>query len=232
MGANLKGLANTLKNKIYQAKKKGIDTSFIPRGYSKLSDTQKLNLINRLGQQINGDNYSYHGINSPTPKKRASKPKTTSRIPKSELQNILNELNYKRNQLGNIAAVNSYLCREDVGEYQEWVDYDMKKYGRISKETFDKLRKADLTVVKDEYGDYEVIPHEKIHEACKKRKVDKKLEESIIYTSEGLNNAMKEFAKVVRDWKKTHVDSQEEKVIAESNWDDDSFNTFIATLEG
>lgn len=121
---------------------------------------------------------------------------------------------------------------EDVGEYQEWVDYDMKKYGRISKETFDKLRKADLTVVKDEYGDYEVIPHEKIHEACKKRKVDKKLEESIIYTSEGLNNAMKEFAKVVRDWKKTHVDSQEEKVIAESNWDNDSFNTFIATLEG
>lgn len=121
---------------------------------------------------------------------------------------------------------------EDVGEYQEWVDYDMKKYGRISKETFDKLRKAGLTAVKDEYGDYEVIPHEKIHEACKKRKVNKKLEESIIYTSEGLNNAMKEFAKVVRDWKKTHVDSQEEKVIAESNWDDDSFNTFIATLEG
>lgn len=120
---------------------------------------------------------------------------------------------------------------EDVGEYQEWVDYDMKKYGRISKETFDKLKKADLTVVKDEYGDYEVIPHEKIHEACRKRKTDKKLEESIIYTSEGLNNAMKEFAKVVRDWKKTHVDSQEEKVITESNWDDDSFNTFIATLE-
>ena len=121
---------------------------------------------------------------------------------------------------------------EDVGEYQEWVDYDMKKYGRISKETFDNLRKAGLTAVKDEYGDYEVIPHEKIHEACKKRKVNKKLEESIIYTSEGLNNAMKEFAKVVRDWKKTHVDSQEEKVIAESNWDEDSFNTFIATLEG
>ena len=121
---------------------------------------------------------------------------------------------------------------EDVGEYQEWVDYDMKKYGRISKETFDNLRKAGLTAVKDEYGDYEVISKEKIHEACKKRKVDKKLEESIIYTSEGLNNAMKEFAKVVRDWKKTHVDSQEEKVIAESNWDDDSFNAFIATLEG
>ena len=76
MGANLKGLANTLKNKIYQAKKKGIDTSFIPRGYSKLPDSQKLNLINRLGQQITGKNYSYQGINSPSPKKRVSKPKT------------------------------------------------------------------------------------------------------------------------------------------------------------
>lgn len=77
MGANLKGLANTLKNKIYQAKKKGIDTSFIPRGYSKLPDSQKLNLINRLGQQTNGKNYSYQGINSPSPKKRASKPKSS-----------------------------------------------------------------------------------------------------------------------------------------------------------
>ena len=76
MGANLKGLSNTLKNKIYQAKKKGIDTSFIPRGYSKLPDTQLLNLINRLGQQINGGNYSYQGINSPSPKKMVSKPKT------------------------------------------------------------------------------------------------------------------------------------------------------------
>ena len=48
MGANLKGLANTLKNKIYQAKKKGIDTSFIPRGYSKLPDSQKLDKIIKI----------------------------------------------------------------------------------------------------------------------------------------------------------------------------------------
>ena len=144
MGANLKGLSNTLKNKIYQAKKKGIDTSFIPRGYSKLSDSQKLNLINRLGQQTNGKNYSYQGINSPSPKK-VSKPKTTSRIPKSELQNILNELNYKRNQLGNIARVNSYLGREDVGEYQsrqesKFLLYDVKDIkGDISAKDITKI---------------------------------------------------------------------------------------------
>ena len=149
MGANLKGLSNTLKNKIYQAKKKGIDTSFIPRGYSKLSDSQKLNLINRLGQQTNGKNYSYQGINSPSPKKRVSKPKTTSRIPKSELQDILNELNYKRNQLGNIARVNSYLGREDVGEYQSLQElnfllYDFKDIkGDISAKDITKIAKKN-----------------------------------------------------------------------------------------
>lgn len=78
MGANLKGLANTLKNKIYQAKKKGVDVSFIPRGYSKLSQSEQLNLVNRLGGLINGKNYSYQGIHSSTPKKRkTSKTKTS-----------------------------------------------------------------------------------------------------------------------------------------------------------
>lgn len=78
MGANLTGLANTLKNKIYQAKKKGVDTSFIPRGYSKLSQSEQLNLVNRLGGLINGKNYSYQGIHSSTPKKpRTSKSKTS-----------------------------------------------------------------------------------------------------------------------------------------------------------
>ena len=149
MGANLKGLSNTLKNKIYQAKKKGVDTSFIPRGYSKLPDTQLLNLINRLGQQTNGKNYSYQGINLPSPKKRISKPKTNSRIPKSELQNIVNELNYKRNQLGNIVAVNSYLGREDVGEYQSLQElnfllYDFKDIkGDISAKDITKIAKKN-----------------------------------------------------------------------------------------
>ena len=69
MGANLTGLANTLKNKIYQAKKKGVDVSFIPRGYSKLSQSEQLNLVNRLGGMINGKNYSYQGIHTTGPKK-------------------------------------------------------------------------------------------------------------------------------------------------------------------
>ena len=45
----------------------------------------------------------------------------------------------------------------DLSEYQKWVDYDMKRYHRISKITQDKLDKAGLEVVKDDHGDYEVI---------------------------------------------------------------------------
>lgn len=49
----------------------------------------------------------------------------------------------------------------DVGKYQKWVDYDMKRYGKISDKTKGLLKKAGLEVVKDKYGDYEVIASDK-----------------------------------------------------------------------
>lgn len=48
-----------------------------------------------------------------------------------------------------------------VNKYQEWVDYDMKKYGKISNITKGKLDKAGFEVVKDDHGDYEVIAKDK-----------------------------------------------------------------------
>lgn len=60
----------------------------------------------------------------------------------------------------------------DVGEYQKWVDYDMERYGKVSKTTLEKLKKAGLTVVKDKYGDLEVIAHENIHESVKSVSVE------------------------------------------------------------
>lgn len=45
----------------------------------------------------------------------------------------------------------------DLTEYQKWVDYDMKKYHKISANTMNKIKSAGLSVVKDQYGDYEVI---------------------------------------------------------------------------
>ena len=60
---------------------------------------------------------------------------------------------------------------QELGEYQKWVDYDMKRYGKISDKTMAKVKSAGLTVVKDKYGDYEVIAHEPVKECdCKDEK--------------------------------------------------------------
>lgn len=49
---------------------------------------------------------------------------------------------------------------KDLAKYQKWVDYDMKRYGRISDNTLNYLKRAGLEVVKDNHGDYEVIAKE------------------------------------------------------------------------
>lgn len=45
---------------------------------------------------------------------------------------------------------------KDVDKYQEWIDFDMKRYGKISDITMNKIKDAGFTVTKDQYGDYEV----------------------------------------------------------------------------
>lgn len=47
----------------------------------------------------------------------------------------------------------------DITKMQEWVDYDMKHYGKISEKTNDILRENGLSVVKSKYGQYEVVAH-------------------------------------------------------------------------
>lgn len=46
---------------------------------------------------------------------------------------------------------------DGVAKYQRWVDYDMKRYGKISDKTKSYLDRAGLEVVKDDHDDYEVI---------------------------------------------------------------------------
>lgn len=45
----------------------------------------------------------------------------------------------------------------DLKKYQEWVDYDMKRYGKVSDKTRAEIEKAGLEIIKSRYGDYEVI---------------------------------------------------------------------------
>lgn len=53
---------------------------------------------------------------------------------------------------------------DDVTKYQRWVDYDMSRYGKISRTTRDELEKAGLTTVEDKYGELEVIAKAPIEE--------------------------------------------------------------------
>lgn len=59
---------------------------------------------------------------------------------------------------------------DDLAKYQKWVDYDMKKYGRISNETKKALEEVNLTIVKDKYGAYQVISKEIDGKALKESK--------------------------------------------------------------
>lgn len=43
-----------------------------------------------------------------------------------------------------------------IKDAQKWVDYDMKKYGKISQRTNDLVKKAGFQIIKDDHGDYEV----------------------------------------------------------------------------
>ena len=69
------------------------------------------------------------------------------------------KLNYPED-LADLKRVDESFAANDLAKYQEWVDFDMKKYGRISEITQSKLDKAGLEVVKDDHGDYEVIAKE------------------------------------------------------------------------
>lgn len=71
----------------------------------------------------------------------------------------------------------------DIDEYQQWVDYDMKRYGKISNKTNKEIKEAGLQVVKDKYGDYQVIAG----------KYDESLKESVD------NDTKESFGQVARD---------------------------------
>lgn len=82
---------------------------------------------------------------------------------------------------------------QDLSEYQKWVDYDMEKYGRVSKDTFSKIRAAGLNVVRDQYGEYEVIakrPVERNESTELKEDLDMSRKEMINWIEEHWNDTI------------------------------------------
>ena len=244
MGANLKGLANTLKNKIYQAKKKGVDTSFIPRGYSKLPDTQKLNLINRLGQQINGDNYSYHGVhNTITPKT----PKIKTVSPRSNLGKYMkktgiNDINIAQQNLQDIEhyarqiknfkkhMIPGMKLRHAYGDIQKLIDLGYDKTSNIiNKEDKNTLRKIVglLSQAIDEK-----ISDSDLRSAMARQGLEAETQEKLLNKFDKLNNVQKlslnsqlwdrfklKYPKYMEEYNNAPTESEKEKVI-ENIWKD------------
>ena len=244
MGANLKGLSNALKNKIYQAKKKGIDTSFIPRGYSKLPDAQLLNLINTLGQAISGANYSYQGIhNTITPKT----PKTKKINPRTNLgkymnktgindidiaQQNLKDIEYYARQIKNFKnhMIPGMKLRHAYGDIQKLIDLGYDKTSNIiDKEDANTLRKIVglLSQAIDEK-----ISDSDLRSAMARQGLGAETQEKLLKKFDNLNNVQKlslnsqlwdrfrlKYPKYMEVYNNAPTESEKEKVV-EDIWKD------------
>ena len=244
MGANLKGLSNTLKNKIYQAKKKGIDTSFIPRGYSKLPDTQLLNLINRLGQETNGKNYSYQGINNTiTPKiQKPKKINPRTNLGKYMNKTGINDINIAQQNLKEIEKYAKQIknfknhmipgmkLRHGYGDIQKLIDLGYDKTSNIiNKEDKNTLRKIVglLSQAIDEK-----ISDSDLRSAMARQGLGVKTQEKLLTKFNNLNNVQKlslnaqlwdrfqlKYPKYMEEYNNAPSESEKEKVI-ENIWKD------------
>lgn len=242
MGANLKGLSNTLKNKIYQAKKKGIDTSFIPRGYSKLPDTQLLNLINRLGQQTNGKNYSYHGINNtitpkiPKPKKISPRTNLGKYMKKTGINDIniaqqnLKDIEHYARQLKNFKnhMIPGMKLRYAYGDIQKMIDLGYDKVSNIiNKEDKNTLRKIVglfSQTIDEKIGDKD------LRSAMARQGLSLNTQQTLLSKFDKLNNVQKlslnaqiwdrfqlKYPKYMEEYNNAPTQSEKEKVI-ENIW--------------
>lgn len=73
-----------------------------------------------------------------------------------------------------------------IEDAQKWVDYDMKKYGRISGKTNRLVKKAGFQIIKDDHGDYEVTAGK--FESCNRGKINKSLKENVDDPAEIIGN--------------------------------------------
>lgn len=114
MSRNLKGISKSIANKKYSLKSKGITdkrlNEIIPKGYSKLSETEQQNILNNLNNLIptNVSNKVKRGVN---------------RVSKKELTSVLKEINSIRNQL-NVKEFNMFLpsVKNSNMKYQQAIE--------------------------------------------------------------------------------------------------------------
>ena len=113
---------------------------------------------------------------------------------------------------------------EELSKYQEWVDYDMKRFGKISNETMREIAEAGLTVVKDKYGDWEVIAHEPIHNDDSRLR--RKFDPNVSFSIQNIKSAIKEGNQKSLDKEMWYFDRDINTDLMEEN---DYVNMFTST---
>lgn len=74
---------------------------------------------------------------------------------KAETQDQM-EKDYKVDFINESLKESDLPAPKSIEDCQKWVDYDMKKYGKISDNTNEIIKKAGFQIIKDDHGDYEV----------------------------------------------------------------------------
>lgn len=70
--------------------------------------------------------------------------------------NVLYEADYEVEDYDESLHESDKPAATSIEDAQKWVDYDMKKYGKISARTNRLVKKAGFQIIKDDHGDYEV----------------------------------------------------------------------------
>ena len=123
-----------------------------------------------------------------------------------------------------------------IEDAQKWVDFDMKKYGKISNRTNALVKKAGFQIIKDDHGDYEVTAgkFESMNEDFNKVEIetdDQKMSMTsdengkVTVETEPVNKS-KEMVQPVSDETKDEIEmnSQDEEDIEVDDFDEESFD--------
>lgn len=127
-------------------------------------------------------------------------------------EKLISNKKYKRHK------VDEDFAADDLSKYQKWVDFDMKKYGKISDITNSKLKDAGLEVVKDEHGDYEVTARDVDGKAIEESTTSNRYKLKKKSSSDNLNEDVDK-VEVKADGQKVEVKPEGDKTVVEISTD-------------
>lgn len=242
MGVNLTGLSKRIGDYKSKAKKLGHDVSFIPRGYSKLPQSEQLSIVNKLGRMIKGDNYTYRGVyggaKTSTPKKVGARTNLGKYMKKTGIKDVdiasqnVRDIEYYARQLSNFKKhmLPGMKLRHAYGDIQKMIDLGYDKASNIiEKEDPKTLRKVVgllSQAIDEKIGDTD------LRNAMLRQGLTPATQEKLLKKFNKLNNVQKlglnaqiwdrfqlKYPKYTEDYNNAPTESEKEKIL-EKMWMD------------